>query len=338
MRIVLVGAGSIGGTVAAMLQENGYAVDVVVHGEEACEKIRSEGFFLTGLYGDRCVKLNVYSSVDKLEGQYDIALIATKYQQLQPMAEALLPYLKENSLVVSLQNGLCMDMLSSVVGEKRTVGVMISLSGTRLAVNKVNVTAIAQLFIGMPNAYHPELLDELKSMLNTFIPTEIKDNIVGHLFSKLIFNSCINAIAAVTDTTVGKMLRTKKARQVVMGIIREGCAVADAMSIDVPRFNIMPKFQFMSRFDTRAWNAFWGRFLELAWFIGSGKVIPSTLQSLRNHAQTEIDIMNGYLSEQGKSRGIPTPTNTSITEVIKEIECGMLVLSGDNIEKVKTAK
>lgn len=335
MRMVLVGAGSIGGTVAAMLQGNGYPLDVVVHGEEAADQINKEGYYLTGLYGEGCVKLKAFPTVDALEGQYDIAFVATKYQQLQPMATALLPYLKEDSLVVSLQNGLCMDLLADVVGEKRTVGVMISLSGTRLDVNKVNVTAVSQLLIGMPNAYHPKQLDELKKMLNTFIPTEIMDNIVGHLFSKLIFNSCINAIAAVTDTTVGKMLRTKKARQVVMSIIREGCAVAEAMGIEVARFNIMPKFQFMSRFDTRAWNAAWGRFLQLAWLVGgSGRVIPSTLQSLRAKSPTEIDIMNGYLAEQGKQYGIPTPTNQSITEVIKQMEEGALPLSPDNIFKV----
>ncbi len=336
MRIVLVGAGSIGGTVAAMLQENGYDVDVVVHGDEAASLIKKDGYFLTGLYGDRCVKLNAVPSVDDLEGQYDIALIATKYQQLQPMAKALLPYLTEDALVVSLQNGLCMDLLSDVVGEKRTVGVMISLSATRLAVNKVDVTAISQFLIGMPNGYHPAALDELQKVLNTVIKTEIKEDVVGNLFAKLIFNSCINAIASVTDTTVGSMLETKKARQVVMNIIREGCAVAKAMNIDVARFNIMPKFQFIGSRDGVLWDAFWGNFIRLAWKVGgSGNVIPSTLQSLRAKAPTEIDIMNGYLARKGTELGVPTPTNKSITEVIKSIESGARPLSADNMLDVK---
>ena len=52
MKVVLVGTGSIGGTIAVLLQEHGHDLDVVAHGEEKAKLFREEGFRLTGVYGD----------------------------------------------------------------------------------------------------------------------------------------------------------------------------------------------------------------------------------------------------------------------------------------------
>ena len=61
-------------------------------------------------------------------------------------------------------------------------------------------------------------------MLNDCLPTKTTTDINAKLYSKLVFNSVINAMAAVTNAPVGKALKTRKARRVVMGIIREGVA------------------------------------------------------------------------------------------------------------------
>lgn len=82
MKVVLVGTGSIGGTIAVLLQEHGHDLDVVAHGEEKAKLFREEGFRLTGVYGDHCQRLHAYPSVSALTDTYDLALIATKYQQM----------------------------------------------------------------------------------------------------------------------------------------------------------------------------------------------------------------------------------------------------------------
>ena len=137
LRAVLIGAGSIGGSVAVMLTRAGYPLDVVAHGEEKAALYRDPGFRLTGAFGDQQVSLNAFPSVEALEGIYDVCFIATKYQQMPSVARAMLPHLKEDSLVVSLQNGIVLDLLSEVVGEDRTVGVMIGYGATLLEPNLV---------------------------------------------------------------------------------------------------------------------------------------------------------------------------------------------------------
>jgi 2-dehydropantoate 2-reductase len=74
-----------------------------------------------------------------------------------------------------------------------------------------------------------------------------------------------------------------------------------------------------------------GRFLEIGMGIKSGKVHPSTLQSLEKGKKTEIDIMNGYLAAKGLELGVPTPVNSWMTETIREIEDGKRPISRKNI-------
>lgn len=334
MNMVLVGAGSIGGTLAVLLQEKGHGVDVVAHGEEKAKLFREEGFRLQGVLGEHCEKLNAYPSVSALTKEYDIALIATKYQQMPGIAKELLPHLKEDALVVSLQNGLCLDLLAPIVGDARTAGVMIGIGATQLEANLVDVTAIAELVVGMKDGSEPENLKALVAMLQDCLPTHMTTDITGKLFSKLIFNSVINSMASVTNSPVGHMMKKPKARRIVLAIIREGMAVADAMGIAVPRFNILPNYRFLANRKARFSRYFVGQALRLMLFIGSGKVRPSTLQSLEKGNPTEIDIMNGYIAQKGKEYGVTTPVNDSLTAIIKEIESGARPLTKKNLKDV----
>ena len=123
----------------------------------------------------------------------------------------------------------------------------------------------------------------------------------------------------------------------MLDIMREGDAVAQAMGLDVPRFNVLPKNSFIAAHHSRFFNAFMGRFLEVGMGIRSGKVHPSTLQSLEKGKKTEIDIMNGYLSAKGAEYGAPTPVNDWMTRTIKEIESGSRPISKKNIRELGKA-
>ena len=64
-----------------------------------------------------------------------------------------------------------------------------------------------------------------------------------------------------------------------------------------------------------------------------GDVRPSTLQSLDRGEKTEIDILNGYLIQQGKKAGVPTPVNQQIYDMIKEIEAGTSKSCMENLDE-----
>ena len=335
MKLVLIGAGSIGGMLSVLLAEKGIPLDVVVHGEEKAKLIRQEGFHLTGVRGEHCAKLNTFGSVSELEDLYDVCIIATKYQQMPELAKEMIPHLKPDALVLAMQNGNCMDQLAAAVGVDRTVGCMISFSATLKSANEAEVTAVDKLILGMADGTVPDRLKALAEVLNKAVPTRVTDHLLPELYAKIIFNSCINAISSVTYTNVGHMLSTPKARQVILGIIREGVAVTEANGIEVAPYNVLPPFQFFANHRGPLADALLGRFLQLALSVAAGKVRPSTLQSLEKGLPTEIDIMNGHLAALGTEHGIPTPVNTSLTRIIKEIEHGDRSLDAQNIQLVE---
>ena len=319
LRAVLIGAGSIGGSVAVMITRAGYPLDVVAHGEEKAALYRDPGFRLTGAFGDQQVSLRAFPSVEALEGTYDVCFIATKYQQMPSVARAMLPHLRE------------------VVGEDRTVGVMIGYGATLLEPNLVEVTAGDEFRIGMPKGHTSPRLKELAEMMSAVLPTRVDDDIVARLFSKVVFNSCINSVCGISGLDLGKALHHRPVRMAMLDIMREGDAVAQAMGLDVPRFNVLPKNSFIAAHHSRFFNAFMGRFLEVGMGIRSGKVHPSTLQSLEKGKKTEIDIMNGYLSAKGAEYGVSTPVNDWMTRTIREIENGSRPISKKNIRELGKA-
>jgi 2-dehydropantoate 2-reductase len=63
-------------------------------------------------------------------------------------------------------------------------------------------------------------------------------------------------------------------------------------------------------------------------------VKASTLQSLERGQLSEIDYLNGYIARKGKELGIPTPINSTITNIVKEIEAGKRKISPNNLSEL----
>ncbi|RTZ63642.1 MAG: hypothetical protein DSZ34_08215, partial [Gammaproteobacteria bacterium] len=55
---------------------------------------------------------------------------------------------------------------------------------------------------------------------------------------------------------------------------------------------------------------------------GGGKGIPSLGQDVRKKRRTEIEYLNGHVSEKGRTLGIPTPFNDRIVQIVKELGIG----------------
>lgn len=335
MRTVLIGMGCIGGTVATMAYEGGYKIDVVDIGEERVKMLREEGFTLTGAHGEHKVKMNAFNGVDALEGEYDICIIASKYQQMPDIARQMLPHLKKDSLVVCMQNGICVRMLAEVVGEDRAVGCMIGFGATGLGVNRVEMSSLGEFYIGMLGGRRPEKLNYIKELLTACLPTEISDNIEGRLYSKLIINSCINALAGITGKPLGQLVDDKTACDIFLEITREGMRTAKKMGIKVPKYGKLLEYRLLMLMDNKPYNDFCELIVKLVSKLKYKDVKPSTLQSLEKGQKTEIDIMNGLIASFGKQYGVPTPVNDKLTAMIKEIENGERKISMKNLDEFR---
>lgn len=332
MKTLIIGMGCIGGTVATVMKSSGYDIEVVAHGEENAKLIEEKGFTITGMKGDRIVKFKAYPDVESVEGKYDIVMIATKYQQMPELAEKSLRLLNDDSVVVGLQNGLCVEQLAEVVGENRAVGCMIGFGATMEKKNFVNVTTSGEFYVGMLKGNTSPKLQYLKDMFSTVYPTKIADDINERLYSKLIINSCINAIAGISGKTLGDILTDKTARSTFLKIAREAMNVASAMKMNVPKYGAILDYRLLMLSESKLWNAVCSMAVVVVGKMNKN-VRPSTLQALETGRRTEIDIMNGYISSLGKKYGVATPVNDKLTEMIKQIEAGERKMGVHNVRE-----
>jgi 2-dehydropantoate 2-reductase len=333
MKVLLVGAGAVGGTAAVLFKEGGFDLDILEINEERAKDIRDNGIFLTGAKGSHNAKFTAYSSPDSLTEKYDIIIIAVKSTALVPAANSVKNKLKDNGLAVAMENGLCAETLAEIFGSDRTVGVMIGFGATLLSPEHVEMTSKGEFYIGLINGSLPPKIYYLRDMYNAVLPTEITCDIKARLWSKLIINTCINSVAAITGETLGIILDSEKGRKLFLAIAKEGFATSKALGLKVPPYGKILDYRLLALDSNTVFDKIIQAVIKAFGKTSYAKVKPSTLQSLERGEKTEVDIFNGYIDKKGRESGIPTPVNGLMTKMIKEIEDGKRKISPSNIDE-----
>ncbi len=315
--VAVIGGGAIGGITAAYLSRAGYNVQLVCKYPQRATEITNHGLHITGVRGEQQAPLPAVADVEQLSGPKDIVLIVTKAYDMPDAARRVLPFLKPDSFVVSMQNGICVEALADVVGKERAVGCVVGWGSTMLPDGTLNMTSEGDFVIG---GYLPTKdVTPLKAVLDHMIETRISDNIIADLYSKMIINSCITSMGVLSGLYLGKILKLKKARDIFTAIIREALAVAAAMKIEVKPYG--GKLDYHALVDGRgAVNDFKRHLMIRIIGFKYRRLKSSSLQSLGRGKPTEIDYFNGFIARKGVELGVPTPVNTRITQMVKEIE------------------
>ncbi|MBN2255634.1 MAG: 2-dehydropantoate 2-reductase [Deltaproteobacteria bacterium] len=329
--VAVVGAGAIGGVTAAFMAKEGYDVEVVCKYQDLADRIRSEGLRVFGARGDFTVSMPAVARVADLSDKKDVVFLATKATDMLAAARDLLPLLRDSSVIVSMQNGICEDALARVMGRNRVIGCVVGWGGTMHRPGELEMTSTGEFVIGNIDNEPDDRLLSVKEMLEAVLPVEISRNIMGSLYSKLIINSCITSLGAVCGLYLGEMLAVRKIRNIFVEIMREALAVAGAMGITVEVYaGKIDYYRLLSG------SGFFGylRRHGLIRMVGFKyrRLKSSMLQSLERGKPTEIDYLNGYISENGANYGVPTPVNDRIISIVKDIEAGKKSISPDNFD------
>ena len=329
LKVALVGAGAIGGVTAAKMTRAGWAVQIVSNRPEAVALAQNPGFHLFGVGGETHIPVRVVKSAVALDGPLDVAFVATKAAEASAAAESLLPLLKPDAALVSLQNGICEEALAEVVGPERVVGCVVGWGATFHGPGRMEVTSEGEFVVGRLDGSTDVRLEAVRDMLNAVAPTRISNNILGELYSKLIVNSCINSLGVIAGVPLGQLLAVKKIRQVFIAIMTE--AVADAMGLTVPPGG-GGKLDYHRFLAQTGWPGNLRRHLMIR-LIGFKyrRIRSSSLQSLERGRKTEVDFLNGYICRQGRRYQVPTPVNDAVVEMIHEIEAGTRPISMSNL-------
>ena len=332
LRLAVIGAGAIGGTTAAFLKKAGWDPILVCKHADTLAQIEQRGLQLLGLKGEQTVRLRAVKTVDDLPNDLDVVFHATKANDCEAAAKDLVPHLKPASRVVSLQNGICEDALGEILGRDRIIGCVVGWGATHAGPGRIEVTSPGEFVLGYLDGPSDAHLDPLRSMLEAVQPTRISDNIMGELYSKLMINSCINSLGAITGAALGELMAVGKIRRIFIAIMREALATATAMGLQVA-----PSTGGKLDYDRLlAGNGMVKQLRRHLVFRVIGfkyrRVKSSSLQSLERGRLTEIDYLNGYIIRRAAENDVPVPINQAVVRIIKAIEAGQRPIAMDNLD------
>lgn len=335
--ILVIGAGAVGGITAASLARAEFDVELVCKYNDYRDLVMSEGIKVSGVVKSFTQKIKAYSTIEDVNGKRDIILLAVKANDVKDVAERIKPLLNDNTIVVAMQNGIVEFELYSLLGKERVAGCIVGWGATMRSPGDLLITSDNDFVLGYLDNDPDEKLEEVREILSSFIPSRTVTNMVGHRYSKLIINSCITSLGAISGLNLGRMLRRRKARLLFIEIINEAMELAHIMKINVEPYG--GKFNY---YDFIKLRGVFGRLKQhiTISYIGFKyrRLKSSSLQSLQRGNRTEIDYLNGYIAVNGREFGVPVPVNIEITRQIHEIEEGNMKITPLNFDDVAFEK
>jgi 2-dehydropantoate 2-reductase len=214
----VVGAGAIGGWIAARLAIARNSVSVIARGK-TLELIDHEGLRISE--SGRTHNAAVRASADPAElGEQDIIVVAVKAPALQQVAPLLRPLIGPETMVVPVLNGVpwwfTVEPLASVdpggtlaeaLPVEQVIGCVVHASCRRFAPNHVEIVHADKLIVGEPSGGRSERTDSLSALFEgSGIKCEVSDNVRRAIWYKLWGNATINPLSALTRSTADKLL------------------------------------------------------------------------------------------------------------------------------------
>jgi 2-dehydropantoate 2-reductase len=245
MNICVVGAGAIGGWIAARMALAGNEVSVVARGETLAA-IDSQGLLLTDGGETRCVALAAATDPTIL-GVHDVVIVAVKAPALPQIAPSLEPLIGPGTQIVPMLNGVPWwftdDPLWSVDPEvaiadalpiEQVAGCVVHASCFRNAANHVTVKHAEKLILGEPAGGSSARIERLCSLFeNAGIRCDPSDNVRRAIWYKLWGNATINPMSALTRSTADKLLEDATIRGCMAEAMDELAAIGAAIGCPI---------------------------------------------------------------------------------------------------------
>lgn len=329
-RAAIYGAGSLGTILGAFITKNGGQIDLINHNKAHVEALRQNGAKVVGTVE---FTQPVTALTDgEMSGKYDIIFLMTKQLHNREVVAFLKDYLAEDGVIVTLQNGLPELGIAEIVGEERVLGCTVAWGATMQGPGVCELTSSPDsLSFGLGAAFDkvPAHLEDVKALLEKMGTVEVESNFIGTRWSKLLINAAFSGMSAVTGSTFGEAAGNRKSRRIVQRIIKECIDVCRKGGIRIEPVqgkDIVKLLDYSNPFK----KALSFMIIPIA-IRKHARLKASMLQDIEHGKKTEVDSINGSVSDYGRKIGFPTPANDKVVEIIHRIESGDLKPSFDNL-------
>jgi 2-dehydropantoate 2-reductase len=303
VRVVVVGAGSLGSAVGGTLAAAGHDVALVTRDVDHVDAIRRVGLRLDD--GDTSRTVDVDAATDYgAVGVADLAIVLVKSFDTTDAITAARPALDENSVVLTLQNGVgCEEMIADVVGRERVV------AGRTFVGGRIVEPGVVEYGIAGRTTTIGELdgtkTARIRSVADAFtaagMTTVVTDDVIAMMWDKLLVNVATGAWSALTGLPYGELSVHADVETMAVATVAEAMEVARAAGIAITATDPAEPWR-------RAWSGLPYGFKA------------SMLQSIEKGSRTEVDVMHGAVCRAGRAAGVATPINDTLWAAVRGLE------------------
>ena len=331
MRVAIYGAGSLGTILGAFISKAGVPVELINRNKAHVEALKTQGAQVVGTM-QFCQPVIAYTP-DEMSGQYDILFLMTKQQHNAEVVQMLKNYLAADGVLVTFQNGLPEMQIAEVLGEERVLGSTVAWGATLQSPGVCELTSepdALSFSLGAISEKRSKHFAKVKELLELMGTVDVEENFLGTRWSKLLINASFSGMSAVLGCTFGEAAGPKESRKVVQAIIKECIDVCQKGGIRIEPVQGKDIVKLLN-YTNSVKKAFSFFIIPIA-IRKHAKLKASMLQDLEKGKLTEVDAINGAVSEYGRKVGFPTPVNDKVVEIIHQIEKGELKPGFENLK------
>jgi 2-dehydropantoate 2-reductase len=289
MRILVVGAGAIGGYFGGRLLQAGCDVTFLVRPKRAAE-LASAGLVIRSPLGDVTLKNPSTVQADKLAEPFDVVVLSCKAFDLEDAIKSFAPAVGPGTTVLPLLNGMLhLDTLDQKFGRARVLGGLCAIAVT-LNENRevVHLQPLQSLTFGERDG---KMSDRVRAIAEIFAKgnfgSKMSGEVILEMWEKWVFLASLAACTCLMRTSVGNILASPGGKDFILGMLDECSAVAAAEG-HAPRTPFLERIRGMLTAEGSPMTA-------------------SMFRDIKAGAPVEADHVIGDLIARGDTAKVPVP-------------------------------
>jgi 2-dehydropantoate 2-reductase len=289
MRILVVGAGAIGGYFGGRMLQAGRDVTFLVRPRRAAE-LANAGLVIKSPNGDVTLKNPPAVQADKLGEKFDAVLLSCKAFDLEDAIKSFAPAVGPQTVIIPLLNGMLhLDVLDRKFGAGRVLGGLCAIAATLNEHREVvQLAPMQSLDFGERDG---KLSDRVRAIAEVMASGKFgsvaSEHVVQEMWEKWVFLASLAASTCLMRTSVGNILASPGGKDFILGMLDECSAVASAEGY-------APRAPFLER--TRGMLTAEG-----------SQMTASMFRDIRAGAPVEADHVIGDLIARGDADKVPVP-------------------------------
>jgi 2-dehydropantoate 2-reductase len=293
MRIAVMGAGGVGGYLGGRLAAAGEDVSFIARGAHLAA-LQADGLRIESPLGDEHLPKVVAKQDPSEVGPVDLVLFAVKTYDSERAAAALVPLVKPETCVVTLQNGIdSVDTLSRFIPRAQVIGGTIYVTATLSGPGTVKHSGgPCRIAVGQGQGKSVILALGEACKRAEGVDFESRADIETMLWEKFVAVSAFSGATALLRTTIGPIMANDETRAFAVQLLDEGLAVAKASGIA-----LRPDFRDVAM---QIWKGF------------SPESRGSMAVDLDAGRPLELDWLSGRIHKLGLDTGIATPAHSAV--------------------------